>query len=228
MERTPHRRSGAGYTDRGAGSSGEGQRECVGSGGGGVSAARALSGQIELRNVSLRYPARPEIEVLSSFNLTINAGETVALVGASGGGKSSVIKLILNLYEPCAGRVLLDGVDVHDFDAAWLAQQLSVVGQEPVLFARSVRENIAYGVATESGDFAEGAPADASIAVEKTLRGMARWASTKAEQSVRGESARDAAADLKSRLGGGALAESVRSAAVRANADCFIADLPKA
>ena len=126
MERTPQRRVGAGRTSRKADASDSGDRGGGGGGGGAsANAASALTGRIELRNVSLRYPARPEIEVLSSFNLTINAGETVALVGASGGGKSSVIKLILNLYEPCAGRVLLDDIDVHDFDAPWLAQQVS-------------------------------------------------------------------------------------------------------
>lgn len=186
----------------------------------GRTSSTALSGRIELRSVSLRYPARPEIEVLSSFSLVIEPGETVALVGASGGGKSSVIKLILNLYEPSAGRVLLDGIDVHEFDPVWLSRQLSVVGQEPVLFARTVRENIAYGVLVE-GDFEESSASGGALAgngktmpsaVQATLLGMRSWAATREERVAREKSRLAAESDVPKSAD--ERADSVRDAAV--------------
>ena len=70
----------------------------------------------------------------------------VALVGPSGSGKSSIIKLIERLYDPEKGQLSLDGTSICDYDRRWLARKMALVGQEPVLFACSIRENIAYGL----------------------------------------------------------------------------------
>ncbi|CAN0241202.1 unnamed protein product, partial [Hapterophycus canaliculatus] len=72
--------------------------------------------------------------------------QVVALVGPSGGGKSSCIALLENLYQPSRGQVLLDGIPVHKYDHHWLHRSISIVGQEPTLYARSIRENITYGL----------------------------------------------------------------------------------
>ena len=81
-------------------------------------------------------------------------GEVVALVGPSGGGKSSCLRLINGLYTAASGNVLLDGLNVHDYDHGWYHRRVSIVGQEPVLFARSIRRNILYGL-EQDGDGGE-------------------------------------------------------------------------
>lgn len=96
-------------------------------------------GRITFRNVEFRYPARPQRVVLRGFNLDIPSGSVVALCGVSGGGKSSVVKLIQHLYEPHEGDVCIDGVPVKELSADWLCRNVSVVSQEPALFARSVK-----------------------------------------------------------------------------------------
>ncbi|XP_066999280.2 multidrug resistance protein homolog 49 isoform X2 [Anabrus simplex] len=104
-----------------------------------------LKGDIELKDVHFQYPARPEIKVLQGLNLTIKRGETVALVGSSGCGKSTVVQLIQRLYDPAQGTVSVDGNDMKLLNVSWLRHHIGVVGQEPVLFATSIKENIRYG-----------------------------------------------------------------------------------
>jgi ATP-binding cassette subfamily B protein len=100
-------------------------------------------GELTFENVSFEYqPGKP---VLDRLNLRIAAGERVALVGPSGAGKSTLMNLLLRLAEPSAGRILIDGVDIRRYTRASLRAALGVVPQEPMLFAVSVRENIAYG-----------------------------------------------------------------------------------
>lgn len=106
-------------------------------------------GEITFESVEARYPARPQRVVLDGLNLTIPAGSICALVGSSGSGKSSIVKLIQNLYEPTKGKVLIDGIDVRQLSQEWLTKHVAVVSQEPVLFARSVKDNITYGVNKE-------------------------------------------------------------------------------
>ncbi|XP_011646882.1 multidrug resistance protein homolog 49 isoform X1 [Pogonomyrmex barbatus] len=105
----------------------------------------SVNGEIEFKNVAFSYPARKDIQVLESLNLKINRGETVALVGGSGCGKSTCLQLIQRLYDPQDGQVLLDGVDVSTLNVHWLRSHIGVVGQEPVLFDTTIRENIRYG-----------------------------------------------------------------------------------
>ena len=83
--------------------------------------------------------------VLRGLSLTVGAGQTVGLVGASGSGKSTVVALLERFYDPSAGRVLLDGRDVRELNVRWLREQIGLVLQEPVLFDTSVAQNIAYG-----------------------------------------------------------------------------------
>src|SRR6266511_476497 len=102
-------------------------------------------GRITFEAVRFAYPTRPDAEVLSGLDLEIRSGEVVALVGASGAGKSTVASLVGRLDDPRAGRVLLDGRDLRELDPAWLRAQIGVVPQEPVLFSASIEENVRYG-----------------------------------------------------------------------------------
>ena len=106
---------------------------------------REVKGDIVLKNVCFSYPMRPDHQVYNNMNLTIEAGQTVALVGPSGCGKSTVVALIERFYDPSAGSVLLDGKDIKSLRVSWLRQQIGLVSQEPVLFIGSIADNIAYG-----------------------------------------------------------------------------------
>ncbi|KAK9369300.1 P-loop containing nucleoside triphosphate hydrolase protein [Lipomyces kononenkoae] len=105
-----------------------------------------VKGDIELRNVRFIYPSRPNVTVLRDFNLKIPAGKTVALVGASGSGKSTIVGLIERFYNPLSGEVLLDGHNILGLNTRWLRQKVALVSQEPSLFACSIFENICYGL----------------------------------------------------------------------------------
>ncbi|CAA2933465.1 abc transporter b family member 20 [Olea europaea subsp. europaea] len=101
-------------------------------------------GSIEFKNVDFSYPTRPEILVLSNFSLKVNGGQTIAVVGVSGSGKSTIISLIERFYDPVAGQVLLDGRDLKSYDLRWLRSHLGLVQQEPIIFSTTIRENIIY------------------------------------------------------------------------------------
>lgn len=102
-------------------------------------------GTIEFRNVTFAYPTRKNMQVFKNYNLTIEAGKTVALVGPSGSGKSSIMGLLLRFYDPDEGEILLDGVNIKNYNIRWLRGQFGYVGQEPVLFSGTVMENIQRG-----------------------------------------------------------------------------------
>ncbi|KAI3418881.1 hypothetical protein GPALN_007979 [Globodera pallida] len=104
-----------------------------------------MEGRIEFRKVRFNYPTRPNVPVLNDLSFTVEPGQVVALVGPSGSGKSSCIGLIEHFYEPDSGEVLLDGIPVRDYDHKFLHMKVALVGQEPVLYGRSVEENIGYG-----------------------------------------------------------------------------------
>lgn len=105
-----------------------------------------VHGHIELENVKFHYPSRPNVPILKGLNTDFKAGHTIALVGASGSGKSTVIQLIERFYDPLSGCVKLDGVDIRSLNLKWLRQQIGLVSQEPVLFATTVRGNIEHGL----------------------------------------------------------------------------------
>ncbi|KAL2587482.1 hypothetical protein AAZV13_13G113800 [Glycine max] len=105
----------------------------------------SVTGLVELRNVDFSYPSRPEFMILHNFSLNVPAGKTIALVGSSGSGKSTVVSLIERFYDPSSGQVLLDGHDVKSLKPRWLRQQIGLVSQEPALFATTIRENILLG-----------------------------------------------------------------------------------
>ncbi len=105
----------------------------------------SCEGGISFEGVRFAYPTRPDAEVLRGIDLAIEPGEVVALVGASGVGKSTVAALIGRLYDPIAGRITLDGRDLRELDPSWLRDRIGVVPQEPVLFSTTVEENVRYG-----------------------------------------------------------------------------------
>ena len=102
-------------------------------------------GEITVKDVRFSYPSRPDFVVCRGYSLSIGAGQTVALCGQSGSGKSTVIQLIERFYDPMSGEVLFDGIDIKTLNVKWLRAQLGYVGQEPVLFNGTVRDNIGYG-----------------------------------------------------------------------------------
>jgi ATP-binding cassette subfamily B protein len=130
-----------------------------------------LAGNVTFEGLDFAYPSRPDFPVLIGLDLTLKPGEVVALVGPSGGGKSTVATLLSRFYDPTAGRILLDGTPYPELDANWLREQVGVVSQEPILFATTIYENIRYGnpsateeqvraaaQAANAADFVEGFP----------------------------------------------------------------------
>ncbi|KAJ7552066.1 hypothetical protein O6H91_06G040200 [Diphasiastrum complanatum] len=113
---------------------------------------QSVEGTLQLTDVQFAYPSRAEELVLRNLNLDIPAGKTVALVGSSGCGKSTVIGLLERFYDPLKGSVLLDGIDIKGLQLRWLRKQIGLVSQEPALFATSIKENILYGKEDASMD----------------------------------------------------------------------------
>jgi ABC-type multidrug transport system fused ATPase/permease subunit len=103
------------------------------------------AGEIEFREVSFNYPSRPDFTVLKNVSFKVRPGETVALVGSSGSGKSTMASLILRFYDPSGGKVLVDGQDTKTISLTELRRQIALVPQDVILFAGSIRDNIAYG-----------------------------------------------------------------------------------
>jgi ATP-binding cassette subfamily B protein len=102
-----------------------------------------ITGDVEFRNVSFCY--KENEPVLKNFSLKVRPGENIALVGATGGGKSTIVNLICRFYEPCEGELLLDGTDIRKRSQLWLQSSLGYVLQTPHLFSGTIRENIRYG-----------------------------------------------------------------------------------
>ena len=100
---------------------------------------------IRFEGVEFAYPSHPDTAILNEVSFTLTNGEMLAITGSSGSGKSSIISLLMNFYEPMSGRITLDGRDIRDLDVDWLRSQIGLVGQEPILFHASVFENVAYG-----------------------------------------------------------------------------------
>ncbi|KAI8372233.1 P-loop containing nucleoside triphosphate hydrolase protein [Choanephora cucurbitarum] len=104
-----------------------------------------LKGSIEFKNVTFKYPTRPNLTVLEDFSLTIQRGMTVAFVGSSGSGKSTTVQLLQRFYDPLSGSISIDGHDLKDINVKCLRQQIGVVSQEPVLFNATIRQNLLLG-----------------------------------------------------------------------------------
>jgi ATP-binding cassette subfamily B protein len=102
-------------------------------------------GEAVFERVTFHYPSRPERAALSDFDLAVRPGEKLAIVGPSGAGKTTVFQLLLRFYDPQAGRVLIDGIDLRDADPRDSRARIGLVPQEPVIFAASARDNIRYG-----------------------------------------------------------------------------------
>uniref|UniRef100_A0A7N4P9T2 ATP binding cassette subfamily B member 1 n=1 Tax=Sarcophilus harrisii TaxID=9305 RepID=A0A7N4P9T2_SARHA len=104
-----------------------------------------IKGNLEFKNVHFTYPSRKEVKILKGLNLKVYSGQTVALVGSSGCGKSTTVQLIQRLYDPTEGMVTIDGQDIRTLNVRYLREITGVVSQEPVLFATTIAENIRYG-----------------------------------------------------------------------------------
>ncbi|KAM3397185.1 ABC transporter B family member 2 isoform X1 [Capsicum galapagoense] len=104
-----------------------------------------VEGTIEFKDVEFCYPARPDVHIFKDFNMRVHAGKSMAIVGQSGSGKSSVLALILRFYDPISGKVIIDGKDIRKLKLKSLRKHIGLVQQEPALFATSIYENILYG-----------------------------------------------------------------------------------
>ena len=104
-----------------------------------------IEGNVDVSTVDFAYPARPDVMIFKNFSLRIKAGKSMALVGQRGSGKSTIIGLIERFYDPLKGSVKIDGSDIRTFNLKWLRSHIALVGQEPTLFAGSIRDNILYG-----------------------------------------------------------------------------------
>lgn len=105
-----------------------------------------VGGDITLKNVSFSYPLRAEAKVLQHLSLNVPSGKTLALVGASGCGKSTIMSLIERFYDPTYGSLTLDGRDLRGYNIRWLRSHIGLVSQEPVLFDATIANNIRYGI----------------------------------------------------------------------------------
>jgi ATP-binding cassette, subfamily B, bacterial len=106
---------------------------------------RPVRGELAFQEVTFRYPARPEVSALNGVSLKVRPGETVALVGPSGAGKTTILQLLMRFYDPQGGQITLDGVALTDLARSDFRQAIALVPQDPVIFATSARENIRFG-----------------------------------------------------------------------------------
>ena len=104
-----------------------------------------LRGEVEFSDVFFSYPSRKDVEVLKGINLSVDAGERVAIVGSSGAGKSTLFQLLMRFYDPSSGELKFDGQNAADYSLSDLREQMAIVPQDVLLFGGSIRDNIAYG-----------------------------------------------------------------------------------
>ena len=114
--------------------------------------AKHTKGEIEFNGVSFNYPSRADFTVLKNISFKAAAGQTVALVGSSGSGKTTIASLVLRFYDPINGQILIDGVDTKTMSLTELRKQIALVPQDVILFAGSIKDNIAYGKPNATDD----------------------------------------------------------------------------
>ncbi|XP_062894960.1 ABC-type oligopeptide transporter ABCB9-like, partial [Mobula hypostoma] len=120
-----------------------------------------LKAHIEFKNVTFAYPRQPDLPVLKNVSFEVRSGEVTALVGASAAGKTTCVSLLQRFYQPQSGQILLDGIPIEEYEHKHYHRKVALVSQEPVLFARSVEENIAYGLEDVSAERVANAARDA-------------------------------------------------------------------
>ncbi len=123
-----------------------------------------IDGRLEFRNVFFSYPTRSDVEVLKGISFEIKPGQVMALVGSSGGGKSTIASLVPRFYDPKSGQILLDGIDLQTLQPSWLRENIGIVAQEPVLISTTIEENIRYGRPSASDDEVKSAAQAANAA----------------------------------------------------------------
>uniref|UniRef100_A0A914XVN7 Uncharacterized protein n=1 Tax=Panagrolaimus superbus TaxID=310955 RepID=A0A914XVN7_9BILA len=104
-----------------------------------------VKGDIAFKDIHFSYPSRPTIQILNGISFSVKSGQKVALVGHSGCGKSTTIGLLMRFYEASKGCITLDGIPLEDFNISWLRKTIGIVSQEPVLFAKSIEDNLKLG-----------------------------------------------------------------------------------
>ena len=105
-----------------------------------------IEGEIEFKNVTFAYPLKPDVNVLKNLSTKIEKGKVVAIVGHSGSGKTTISNLIQRFYDPKEGSITIDGIDLRDFNLAWLRRTIGFVAQEPTLYSTTIEDNVTYGV----------------------------------------------------------------------------------
>ena len=104
-----------------------------------------MSADIQFCNVHFSYPSRPDVPILHGLSFNAKPGQTIAIVGASGSGKSTCVQLLQRFYDYQSGSIYIDGRKIYQYNLKWLRQQIGVVSQEPILFQTTIRQNILFG-----------------------------------------------------------------------------------
>ncbi|KAF9183970.1 Multidrug resistance protein 1 [Haplosporangium sp. Z 767] len=111
-----------------------------------------VQGHVVVRDVDFHYPSRPDVPILKKMNIEVKPGQTVALVGHSGSGKSTIVGLVERFYDPISGSVTLDGIEIKDWNVSYLRDTIGIVSQEPVLFNATIKQNIALGIRKDQAE----------------------------------------------------------------------------
>nr|CAD1831709.1 unnamed protein product [Ananas comosus var. bracteatus] len=155
-----------------------------------------LKGEVDIKGVDFAYPARPDVIIFKGFSLSIRAGKSTALVGQSGSGKSTIIGLIDRFYDPLKGSVRIDGRDIRAYHLRSVRRHIGMVGQEPTLFAGTIRDNIIYGTdaATEAEIENAARAANAHDFISNLKDGYGTWCGDRGVQLSGGQKQRIAIA----------------------------------